>query len=73
MVPLLNEENTIFSYVNNLINELNNVDPTINPNIILIDDASSDRTLDNLYIHSNCLSRGCYFIETALTSKSPLV
>ncbi len=48
MVPLLNEENTIFSYVNNLINELNNVDYTINPNIILIDDASNDNTLNNI-------------------------
>ncbi|WP_225423825.1 glycosyltransferase family 2 protein [Companilactobacillus zhongbaensis] len=49
MVPLLNEENTIFSYVNNLINELNHVDRSINPNIILIDDASSDKTLKNLH------------------------
>lgn len=48
IVPLLNEENTIFSYVNNLINELNNVDHTIEPNIILVDDASSDNTLNNL-------------------------
>ncbi|MCH4008512.1 glycosyltransferase [Companilactobacillus sp.] len=50
MVPLLNEENTIFSYVNNLINELNSVHSTIRPNIVLIDDASSDRTLENLHI-----------------------
>ncbi|AKP66308.1 glycosyltransferase family 2 protein [Companilactobacillus ginsenosidimutans] len=49
MVPLLNEENTIFSYVNNLINELNNIDQTITPNIVLIDDASTDNTLGNLH------------------------
>ncbi|WP_238704022.1 glycosyltransferase family 2 protein [Companilactobacillus mishanensis] len=49
MVPLLNEENTIFSYVNDLINELDLVDQTIIPNIILIDDASDDRTLENIY------------------------
>lgn len=55
MVPLLNEEKTIFTYVVDLINELNNVDETIDPNIILIDDASSDNTLANLQIVKNSM------------------
>ncbi|KRL68136.1 family 2 glycosyl transferase [Companilactobacillus versmoldensis DSM 14857 = KCTC 3814] len=55
MVPLLNEENTIFSYINDLINELNQIDQTINPNILLLDDASDDDTLRNLHILQNSL------------------
>lgn len=48
MVPLLNEEMTVSTYVKNLILELNKLGNNIQTNIILINDGSTDNTLRNL-------------------------
>lgn len=49
MIPLLNEENTIKSYVKNMVLELNKLTPNIKSNIVLINDGSDDHTLANLH------------------------
>lgn len=48
MIPLLNEENTINSYVKNMVLELNKLNHTIKTNIVLINDGSNDHTLARL-------------------------
>lgn len=48
MIPLLNEENTINSYVKNMILELNKLHKNIKTNIVLINDGSDDHTLARL-------------------------
>ncbi|KRL67588.1 glycosyltransferase family 2 protein [Companilactobacillus versmoldensis] len=55
MMPLLNEEKTVSRYISKLNDELDKVDETIIPNIVLIDDDSDDQTLKELNKYANTL------------------
>lgn len=49
MIPLLDEENTVTTYVKNMILELNKMGDNIHTNIVLINDGSTDHTLKRLH------------------------
>ncbi|AKP66310.1 glycosyltransferase family 2 protein [Companilactobacillus ginsenosidimutans] len=49
MIPLLDEEDTVPSYVKTMILELNKLQDNISTNIVLINDGSTDDTLNRLH------------------------